>query len=77
VVTAARGDYRLKSDLRRLRGRRPLIPWWLYLAGAVLYIVFLHRKLGEFGGGFVVARSVRRVGRSPDFPGGGSAGSWT
>lgn len=77
VVTAVRGDYRLKSDIRRYRGRRSLVPWWFYLVGAIVYIVYLHRKLGEFGGGFVVARSVRRVGRSPDFQGGGSSGSWT
>ncbi|HEU4338707.1 MAG TPA: TPM domain-containing protein [Planctomycetota bacterium] len=77
VVTAVRGDYRLPSDIRRYRGRRPLVLWWFYLVGAIVYIVVIHRKLGEFGGGFVVARSARRVGRSPDFQGGGSSGSWT
>jgi uncharacterized membrane protein YgcG len=76
AVTSVRGDYQPRPPYVRYRRRFQLIPWWGYLLAVGIYVFVIHRKLGEFGGGFVVGRWARKTGRSPDFQGSGASGRW-
>lgn len=76
VVTAVRGDYRPRPPYVRYRSRYRFIPWWLYPLAGVIYLIYWHRKLGEFGGGFAAGRSARKIHRGPDFQGSGASGRW-
>ena len=76
VVTAVRGDFHPRPPYVRYRSRYRLIPWWIYPLAGLIYLIYWHRKLGEFGGGFAIGRSARKIGRGPDFQGSGASGRW-
>jgi uncharacterized protein len=82
VVGTIKGTYSGRP-VRPYRRRR-LFPGWLYAFGVAIWLIAIHRKLGEFGGGFAIGNMVPwRRGHAPGWNGrrwidggGGSAGSW-
>lgn len=58
AIRSVKGEYFGKPERLRYRRHRTLLPWWLYLSAIVIYITVLHRKLGEFGGGFAIGGMI-------------------
>jgi uncharacterized membrane protein YgcG len=57
AIRSVKGEYFGKPERWRYR-RRSFLPWWVYLSAIVIYIAVLHRKLGEFGGGFAIGGMI-------------------
>jgi len=70
VVQSVKGEYQGKPSAGGGR-RRSIIPWWLYLLFIIFMIGALHRRMGQFGGGFLLGSMLGGRGSW-----GGSGGSW-